>query len=971
VDLRTHTKLEQSIGYFLNTVVLRQQFEAGQTFQEVLEQVKDTQLTAFANKDVEFEKLVTHLRPNRDISYNPIFQTMFVMWDANNTEPSIPDLTLKTIKLDPNIAKFDLTLYAQVNADNTLLLAFEYATSLFYPETMQRLMRIYETMLESIIVEPTVPINTLNWLPAEQKQIVLSEWTDTEADFPQDVCIHDLIASHDANKIAIRYDGKSVTYGDLNQRANQIAHYLIEQGVIANTPVGIMVERSIEMLVGIVAILKAGGAYVPIDPAYPDDRIAFLLQDSGISILLTQSHLDVNDSEITGVNLDETAQFDSYSHNTPQAPVTPNDLAYIIYTSGSTGTPKGVRATHRNLVHSTTARFDVYEHEIGRFLLLSSFAFDSSLVGIFWTLAGGGTLVLPPHGGEHDVKLISRMIQQEQVTHLLALSSLYSILLEFSDSDTLNSLNTVMVAGEACPPELVKTHFTQLPDARLYNEYGPTEGTVWATVSEILPETKHVTIGHAIPNVQTYIVDSHLQAVPIGMHGELLIGGEGITQGYHQRPELTDERFIDNPFGTGRLYRTGDLARYLPNGEIDFLGRIDRQVKVSGYRIELGEIESALLAYDGVRESVVLPVTEQNTRLVAFITTQDDVDKTALRSHLGTQLPQYMIPSVIQVLEAIPRTPNGKINYQALLQQVETEPIPVVSADPRDVSEVEAQLIVIWEELLETQITSVDDNFFNIGGYSLLAIRLLGRINQAFEVDLPTTAIMQAPTIAQIAELIQSDNQAQDAIVRLSDVEDGLPIYCLQVNRFGVLHYQTLIEALRDSYPIYGVTIPNADDYDQITIEQSAQIFADAILKQGLAQPIVLVGLSVSGVVAYEVARLLKPHDIRVHVVMIDTQGPQYPSYQSAFDVLPKKANLIAQEFANETLSNWGSIIYEMVWIVQFRLRFQLRKRANWVLTKLNLPVIANKDMEDLRLGGEHVSDLKDQYFAQNPTDET
>ncbi|MEM6529954.1 MAG: amino acid adenylation domain-containing protein, partial [Chloroflexota bacterium] len=519
-------------------------------------------------------------------------------------------------------------------AGDRITLSLEYDTDLFYEETAHRLLDHFETFLHSIAADPAQNITALNTLPAAERDILLNQWTQTQAPFSAEAFAHDLIASHPAEAVAVRYGDGVLTYGELDARANRVAQYLLRNGVQPGTFVGLCVERSLEMVVGIVGILKAGCAYVPVDPAYPEERIAFLLQDAAMPLLLTQTHLldAVGAHNMPCVTLDDTALFAEMPATLPDVTVTPDDLAYMIYTSGSTGKPKGVRVTHRNLVHSTTARFTVYPHAAERFLLLSSFAFDSSITGIFWSLCQGGTLCLPPHYAERDVMQIAALIEQYGVTHILLLPSLYQILLEFAQVGQLATLNTIMVAGEACPLTLPAEHYAALPHATLYNEYGPTEGTVWSTVWEIPAEPEKMLIGKAIPNMYTYIMDAQLQPVPVGVAGELYIGGEGITQGYHNRPELTAERFLPDPFRGGMVYRTGDLARYLPDGNIEFLGRMDNQVKISGHRIELSEIENALLTHPHVSDAAVLVVEQAASAdvtdddLLAALAAHPDVD---------------------------------------------------------------------------------------------------------------------------------------------------------------------------------------------------------------------------------------------------------------------------------------------------------------------------------------------------------
>lgn len=610
---RKYGELENLIGFFLNTAVLRCNFETDRSFSAYLQEIREQSLSTIAQSDVPFDIVVDTLNPPRDASYNPVFQAMFVYQDNAAHQPALPGVTLAPMTVDVSVSKFDLTLFCQMVNDRARVM-LEYNTQLFKEATIQRLFTHYQTLLESIVAAPDTPLAKLNLLPADERDLLLNVWTNTATDYPQDTLIHQWIEAHPAETIAVMHPGGQLTYGDLNQKSNQLAHYLVSKGLLPEMTVGLCVERSPEMLIGIVGILKAGGAYVPIDPDYPTERIDYVVEDAGIEFLVTTAALSdlfiPDDLDI--IVLDRKDAFTTQPTTPPQVDIHPHNLAYMIYTSGSTGKPKGVCITHHNLNHSTVARFEYYPRPVERFLLLSSFAFDSSLVGIFWALCAGGTLCLPPHQGERDVQDVLDLIRIYKITHLLALPSLYQVLLEFANPHDVRSVNTVIVAGEACPITLVEQHYQTLPDAELYNEYGPTEGTVWSTVWEIPDDATHMLIGKAIPNVQTYILDQHQQPVPIGIVGELYIGGAGVAQGYHNRPELTAERFIPNPFrpDDGRLYRTGDLARYLPDGSIAFLGRVDFQVKINGYRIELGEIETALASHEAVNEAVVIPIND-------------------------------------------------------------------------------------------------------------------------------------------------------------------------------------------------------------------------------------------------------------------------------------------------------------------------------------------------------------------------
>lgn len=957
---RKQGQVEHLVGFFLNTVVQRADFNEQKTFREHLKITAQQSLMALANQDLPFDVLVDELNPKRDASYNPIFQTMFVYQDGNAYHPQLPNTSIEFLQFDIGVSKFDITLFARLE-DDGIRLGIEFNTDLFEAATIKRLMQHYITLLESIIDSPDASVDTLNILPATEKAM-LDSWNDTSQASQDDVLIHQLMTRHDEHAIVIKTLDAELTYGELTQRANFLAHQLIEIGVRANTAVGLCVERSPEMLVGILGILLAGGAYVPIDPAYPQERIDYILADAEIDGLVTQSHLLEalsNISSIQAVVLTEQT-----ATTTPIISTMSDDLAYMIYTSGSTGQPKGVRVSHRNLVHSTTVRFEVYQHPVESFLLLSSFAFDSSLVGIFWTLCAGGILCLPPHNGERDVQQVAQLIHTFEITHLLALPSLYQILLEFADSEQLSSLNTVMVAGEASLLPLVKQHYEALPNALLYNEYGPTEGTVWATVWQVPPSAEKMRIGKPIPNMQVYIVDEQMTQVPIGVVGELVIAGAGITQGYHNRPELTAERFIENPFGEGKLYKTGDLGRYLADGTIEFIGRKDHQVKISGYRIELGEIESVLKSHTEVQDAIVMIIErESQKQIAAFITSQKSDLQSALLDYAQQRLPRYMLPNHLRVMADFPYMPNGKIDRRALEDSVEHR--QQENTTSKIVDEIEIQIADIWESVLERSVPNADIDFFDLGGSSLQAIRMFAKLNQVLEKELPLALIMEAPTIAKLAAQIRSEDVSDKTLFTLQEGGNAAPLYLFQVNRFGIIHYQKLAQLLEDERPIYGLTLAEDDEADLPSLTEMAQQFADTILKQQSTEPYFLLGLSVAGVIAYEVGRILEQQGkANVHVIMFDTYGSDYPSYISTTDAIRQKLDVFTQQLMDGGEPSRQFLLRDGAWQLYYRYAFWRKKLLNRLRRRLNLPEVLDEEKDEFRVGGEAITEHVDSYFA-------
>ncbi|MDF5721980.1 MAG: amino acid adenylation domain-containing protein [Rhizonema sp. PD37] len=607
-------------------------------------------------------------------------------------------------------------------------------------------------------------------LPERERLTLLMEWNKTVAN-PQNCCIHQQIeatVAQNPDAIAVVFDEYQLTYQELNTRANALAHYLQRIGVGPDVRVGLCVERSLEMIVGILGILKVGAAYVPLDHTYPQERLTFILDDAQVRVILTQAQLvaGLPKHQTAVICLDSDWDIVATSTKNPLSTSTLENLAYVIYTSGSTGQPKGVLITHQNLVHSTNARIAYYPQPFTSFLLVSSFAFDSSVACIFWTLCQGKTLILPREGLQRDIWQLAKLIAQHQVSHWLSIPSLYNAFLTHTESTQLTSLCTVIVAGESFSTELIERHDQQLPYTSLFNEYGPTEGTVWCSVYNCKNHDLRnpVPIGRPIANTQIYLLNSYLQPVPIGVPGELHIGGHGVARGYHNRPELTSEKFIPNPFSSesnARLYKTRDKARYLPDGNIEFLGRIDYQVKLRGYRIELMAIESVLQQHSDVLEAVVTVSEDEslNKRLVGYVVLKSESATTTneLQRFLRQHLPEYMIPSVWVWLDALPLNTNGKVDRQNLpaparvLNSTEQAEDLGLEADPR--TPVEEMLVNLWTQALGLDQVGIYDNFFELGGDSIQSIQIVAKANQA-GFQLSTNQLFEHPTIAELATVV-------------------------------------------------------------------------------------------------------------------------------------------------------------------------------------------------------------------------
>lgn len=763
---RTRAELEPLIGFFVNTVVLRTRIDSSQPFVTLLEQVRTTALNAYAHQDIPFEHVVEVLNPERQLSHTPLFQVMLVLQNAPMEKLELPGLTLSSMQIESTTAQFDLTVDL-VEANGQLYGTVGYNKDLFEAATIERLTSHYIRLLEAIVADPTSRVSELPMLSSAERTQLLVDWNATAMDCPATQTIQALFEvqmERTPEAVAVVYEDQQLTYRELNARANQLARYLCAAGVGPDALVGLCVERSLEMIVGVLGILKAGGAYVPLDPTYPMERLHYMLSDSRPVVLLTQASLCamLPVTEIPTLCLDTqwATVATEPTENLPHPPL-PQHLAYVIYTSGSTGNVKGVLVTHGNVVHSTMARLITYREGPGSFLLLSSVAFDSSVAGIFGTLAQGGQLVLPAAGKGLEPGILWELICQRRIAQLLTVPSFYRLLLEQMPVTKGHRLRSVILAGEECGSDLLVKHRSLLPGVRFFNEYGPTEATVWSTVHEgrDWESTPTVPIGRPIANTLIYILDGDLEPVPIGVAGELHIAGVGLARGYLRRPDLTAEKFVPNPFSQepgARMYKSGDLARYLPDGNIEYLGRLDQQVKIRGFRVELGEVEAAIQALPGVREAVVL-VREDNPedkRLVAYVVAKsgtEPMETGGLRSRLALALPAYMVPAAFVFLEQFPLTPNGKLNRKALPASTRGAERYVSPRTP-----LETQLAQIWATVLQLDQVGVEDNFFELGGHSLLATRLLSQVRTAFQVNVPLRAIFEAPTISELARLIEA-----------------------------------------------------------------------------------------------------------------------------------------------------------------------------------------------------------------------
>ena len=782
---RNRSETEGLIGFFVNTLVLRTKLKPSSSFRDLLDHVRQTTLGAYDHQDVPFEKLVEELQPERSLSRNPLFQVLFSLQDGG--ELKLTDLELTWVDTKNEIAKFDLSFYIS-ETDNGFYAWIEYDLELFESATIVQMLKHYQVLAEGIAANPDAKLSELEILTqAEREQ--LWQWNQTATDYGRDQCVHQIFEAQAARQpqaLAVIDGEVQVTYEDLNQRANQLAHFLRSKGVGPDVCVGVLLERSLAFDVALLGILKAGGAYVPLDTTYPKQRLQFMLEDSGMRLLLTEQA----QSEVVGdvtevVYLDsDTELFANESRENLENMNAAGDLAYVMYTSGSTGQPKGVAITHHGinrLVRNTNhvQLDDSYRQGQG-----SNVSFDGSTLEIWGALLNGSTLVVLPRETVLSPLELKRAIAKQQIDSLFLTTALFNQMAQ-SVPEAFGSLRYMVFGGETGDAQAAKRVLERGRPQHMVNGYGPTECTTFTTcyeVNEVAAGARTLPIGRAVSNTDVWVLDRQMQLVPLGVTGELYVGGDSLARGYLGQPELTAERFVPHPYSKkpgARLYRTGDMVRYLSDGNLDFLKRRDHQVKIRGFRVELGEIEAALEQYWAITESLVIDRNDLGggTRLVAYIVPEEGVEPTPaeLYAFLKEKIPSYMIPSIFVTLEEIPLTPNGKVNRSEL-------PVPEFSETEANENFVaprtptEETLAIIWRETLSIPQVGVESNFFDLGGHSLLATRVMSQIRERFGVELPLRVLFESPTIvglAQHLDAVQSkDTQLQRILSMLENVEN-------------------------------------------------------------------------------------------------------------------------------------------------------------------------------------------------------
>ena len=898
---RNRLEIEGLIGFFVNALVLRTDLSGNPTFRELVRRVRKVCVDAYAHQDLPFERLVEELHIERDLSRNPLFQVMFVLQNSSMRVVELPGLTLNPVIADGGTTHFDLTLHI-VDTEQGLLGTAAYNTDLFDTDTITRMLANFGTLLEAIVSDPDRHLSDLSLLTDTERQRVLVGYNDVRHSYVPAPCIQQLFEAQverTPDAIAVVCENEQLTYRDLNVRANRLAHTLRKLGVGPEVPVGVFLERSLEVVISLLAILKAGGVYLPLDPAYPKQRIGFMLDDSKASVLLTLERLiqDLPEHRAQVVCLDSEAEAIAIdSAENPLSSSEPENLAYIIYTSGSTGQPKGVLVSHGSIAEHCRDAVKFYELEpADRVLQFASISFDLSLEQILPTLIVGARLVVMGREVWRPSEFHNKASEFGLTVVDLPTGYWQELVQEWAaepEPAASAQYRLFLVGGDTMLPETLSLwQQTSLRSVRLINAYGPTEATITATAFEIArrpgeaSKLHRVPIGRPLANRVIYILDKHCNPVPIGVPGELHIGGMSLARGYLNRPDLTADKFIPDPFSEmvgARMYKTGDLARHLPDGNIEYIGRTDHQVKIRGFRIELGEIEAALAQHPSVRQAVVS--THQDVdgekRLLAYIVGDREHPPTAsvLRTFLKEKMPEYMVPAVFTMLDSLPTMPNGKVDRRALPKPDHARPaMEKTFLAPRDA--LELQLAGLWEEVLNVRPIGVTDNFFDLGGHSLLAVRLFALIEKRLGKKLPLAALFRGATIEGLADIVRqsSFSNTPSSLVPIQPRGHKRPLFLVHPAGGHVFPFIGLAQCLGPDQPCYGLQARGVEEGQEphTRIEDMAAYYIEAIQSVQSEGPYLLGGWSMGGEIAFEMAQQLHARGQRVALLaLLDARVP-------------------------------------------------------------------------------------------------
>jgi len=883
---RVHPELESITGVFINTLPIRFIFPDEMSMAQVIEETTKRFLSAYENQEIPLDRLIEELKLKRSMNINPLFQVLFNFLSGFPSEIQLDGANLKLVNGERIAAQFDLTL--TINDDQQDFdCVFEYNTDLFKKETIERMTGHYLKILRSIIEDNTLDIKGFSLLTELENDLILKDWNRTVTEYPSEKCIHQLFeeqVSRTPDSVAITFENQSLTYAELNAKANQLARYLVKEGAGEGKIVAICVHRSIDLVIGLLAISKTGATYLPLDPIYPKARLSLILEDAKPVLLVSESEMSGNLPETKAriVQLNDKEKFSSESSEN-LGKGNSNDNAYILYTSGSTGKPKGVQIRQHsvvNLLLSMRKSLRVTARDI--LLAVTTISFDIAELEIFLPLISGAKLVIATEEEAMNVDLLKNKIEKTGATIFQATPVTFRMLL-LSGWNGKQDLK-VMCGGEAFSKELA--HWLLVRCEEVWNGYGPTEATIYSVIRKILGEDcegeGYVPIGRPVDNTKLYVLNQKLMPVPVGVAGELFIGGAGVSMGYLNLNEMTNERFIPDPFShdpDARIYKTGDLVHYFPDGTLMYLNRVDLQVKIRGYRIELGEIESAISKFTGIKENAVVVHTDEQSEkvLVAYCVIDDgtELNETELRRFLKEKLPDYMIPSVIVLMEKLPLTANNKVDRKAL-----PEPINLSSSVSKDyvepTTDTEKKLALIWSSILKIEKIGILDNFFEIGGHSMIAVNMIIRIEKEFGIRLPLATLFEQSDIQKLAKVIEAGITPDKwrSLVALRPDGKKKPLFLIHGLGLNVLLYTTIINYLDPDQPVYGLQAKGLNGIDKSleTIEEIASYYISEIMTVDSEGPYQLAGFSMGGKIAYELARQLMEMGKRVSFVgILDT----------------------------------------------------------------------------------------------------
>jgi len=925
---RTQESIEGLIGTFVNTVVLRLDLSGDPTFTECVARVRERCLDAYANQEYPFEKLVDDLQVARDPSYGPLVQVLFNLGNAPVGDVSLQGLTWVPFEADPGAAQFDLSMTIETAFSRKAYLTFN--TDLFKRETMERMLMHYRMLLHQAVTVPDTRCSELRILtPAEESRLVY-EWNATFEDDPARHCVGELIeqqVERSPEAVALSMDGRTLTYRALNAQANQLARRLVALGAGPERTVGLCVERSFEMVIAVLAVWKSGANYVPLDPDYPRERLRFMVQDSGAVVVLTTTALadlvTVSNTRVVCLDQERATLDQEPAHNLSRAS-TPDGLAYVLYTSGSTGQPKGVEVQHRALANFLSSMRDQPGCSADDvFLAVTTLSFDIAGLELYLPLIVGGRVEIASRAVATDGGKLRDRLKAAGATMMQATPATWRLLVA-TGWEGQSSL-TALCGGEAFPPDLAAQLLSRT--RAVWNMYGPTETTIWSTVCKLDPDDTVITIGRPIANTAVYVLDERLVPVPVGVPGELYIGGHGVARGYRNRPDLTAERFIADPFACdpqSRMYRTGDRARYLSDGRIVHLGRLDHQVKIRGFRIELGEIEVVLSRHSAVRQVVVTAREDQSGEkyLAAYLVCVKGktVEASELRSWVRVALPEYMIPAAYMFLDALPLTANNKVDVRAL---PDASPgfvnLPQKHIGPRTLTEV--QLVALWQQVLRLQEIGIHENFFDLGGHSLKAAQLFYLLEQVYGRTLPLATLFHAPTIAELADVLTREQWSPpwQSLVAIQQQGAATPLFIVPGVGGNVLIFAQLARCLGPDQPVYGLQARGLDGKESpfTTIPEMAAHYVSEIQRSRPRGPYVIAGACTGGLIAYEIAQQLGSRGEQVKLILLDTWHPiSYSHYRrrwfGSFDrlmALLKWGKKELRELRRMSLPQWSAYI--------------------------------------------------------------